>query len=93
VDLIDELRGWRQRRRLAITCRAAVELMTDYLDGALDADDEARFEQHLHFCPPCAQLLEQLRATSDVVARLEPDEIEPETRDRLIEMYRAYRDA
>jgi len=90
VGLIDEYKGWRQRRRLAITCQAAVELMTDYLEGALAPKDRQRFEQHLRYCPPCQRLLDQLRATSDVVARVHFDELEPETRDKLIELYRSY---
>ena len=91
MGLRQEYRGWRQRRRLAMTCRAAVELMTDYLEGALTGKERERFEQHLHFCPPCVRILDQLRATPAVVAALEPDDLDPDTRTRLIELYRASR--
>ena len=92
MGVITEYRGWRQRRRLAITCRAAVELMTDYLEGALAPADRARFEQHLRHCPPCVRLVDQLRTTSDVLARLEPETLDPATRDLLIELYQAHRE-
>jgi anti-sigma factor RsiW len=93
MGLRAEYRGWRQRRRLAITCRDAVELMTDYLEGALTGKERERFEQHLHWCPPCVRILDQMRTTSEVVARLDPDELDPATRDELIALYRASRGA
>src|SRR4051812_715560 len=89
VGLVDDYKGWRQRRRLAITCQAAVELMTDYLEDALTPKAPPPFEQHLPHCLPCQPLLAQLRTTPDVVARLDPDQLEPDTRDRLIELYRS----
>jgi anti-sigma factor RsiW len=93
MGLRAEYRGWRQRRRLAITCRAAVELMTDYLEGALTPKERQRFEQHLRYCPPCLRILDQLRTTSEVVAQLDPDELDAATRDDLIALYRASRGA
>ena len=76
-----------------MTCRAAVELMTDYLEGALTGTERERFEQHLRFCPPCVRILDQLRATPAVVASLEPEHLDPDTRDGLIELFRAARGA
>ena len=35
---------------LRITCADAVELVTDFLDEALSADDRANFETHLSLC-------------------------------------------
>lgn len=49
------------------TCQDVVELVTDYLEGALDAGATARFEAHLAGCPGCATYLDQIRET---VARL-----------------------
>lgn len=91
MGLRAEYQGWRQRRRLAITCRAAVELMNDYLEGALAGKERERFEQHLHHCPPCVRILDQLRATPAVVAALDPEQIDPATRAQLIDLYRASR--
>jgi predicted anti-sigma-YlaC factor YlaD len=91
MGLRQEYQGWRQRRRLAMTCRAAVELMTDYLEGAVTGKERERFEQHLRYCPPCVRILDQMRATPAVVAALEPDALDPATRDELIELYRSTR--
>ena len=46
-----------------LPCNEVVELLTDYLDGALDASTAQRVEAHLALCPPCVIYLEQLRIT------------------------------
>ena len=46
-----------------LSCQELVELVTDYLEGALPADDVARFDAHLAECAGCATHLEQVRAT------------------------------
>ena len=40
-----------------------MELVTDYLEGAMPAEDVARFEAHLAACPGCETYLEQVRTT------------------------------
>lgn len=67
-----------------MTCREVVELMTDYLDGALSAADRARFEEHISGCDGCTAYLAQLRTTMSVVGRLMAEPIpEPVARDLL----------
>ena len=46
-----------------ITCRELVELVTDYLEGALAPADRTRFEEHLRICKPCVAYVEQIRLT------------------------------
>jgi len=46
-----------------IACRELVELLTEYLDGALPSDVVARIDSHLVGCAGCASFLAQLRAT------------------------------
>ena len=36
-----------------ISCQEVVELVTDYLDRTLPADEAALFEQHINFCDGC----------------------------------------
>jgi len=43
-----------------LTCRALVELVTDYLEDALPAEDRRRVEEHLATCPRCRRLVEAL---------------------------------
>jgi anti-sigma factor RsiW len=72
-------------------CRAAVELMTSYLDGAMDDRLHRRFEAHLAACPACIAYLEQMRATVAALGRLQPDLIDPSARAELVSIYRAFR--
>ena len=51
-------------------CNELVELVTDYLDGAMGADDARRLEEHLTVCPGCASALEQFRIIVRVSGRL-----------------------
>ena len=53
MNPLASLRDWLDRRRETMECRAAVELMTDYLEGALDDRAEQDFESHLAGCPAC----------------------------------------
>jgi anti-sigma factor RsiW len=79
------------RRRRALVCRQAVELLTDYLDDALASRDRDRLEAHLANCPHCSEYLAQLRATITSTGRVEPDDLEPEVLDELVSLYRRWR--
>lgn len=79
------------RRRRAMVCRQAVELMTDYLEGALSPEDRARFEAHLAGCPHCTAYLEQMRVTISAIGRIDAEQLDPETRDDLVALYRSWR--
>jgi anti-sigma factor RsiW len=74
-----------------LTCEEFVELVTDYLDGALDPASEQRFTEHAALCPGCDVYLEQIRDTVAQVGRLEPEHLEPEARERLLEAFRAWK--
>jgi anti-sigma factor RsiW len=50
-----------------MTCQELVELVTDYLEGALSRADAARFESHVAACPGCEIYIEQMRSTIAVV--------------------------
>jgi anti-sigma factor RsiW len=74
-----------------MSCQELVELVTAYLEGAMDADEVARFDYHLSFCDGCGHYLEQFRATIRTVGRIRDDDIEPAFRDRLLEAFRSFR--
>ena len=80
-----------RRRRRALVCRDAVALMADYLDGGLDAQDQARLEQHLAGCPHCSEYLAQIRATIEALGRVEPEDLSEEAVDELVALYRRWR--
>lgn len=78
------------RRRRELVCRDAVALMTDYLDGVLAPAERARLEGHLAGCPHCSAYLDQLRTTRDALARIEPDDVDPQVMDELVDLYRRW---
>jgi anti-sigma factor RsiW len=79
------------RRRRALVCRQAVELMSDYVDGALAARDRARLEAHLAGCPHCTEYLAQIREVITAAGRVEPDDLPPQALDELVMLYRRWR--
>ncbi len=79
------------RRRRALVCRQAVELMADYLDARLSASDMQRLEAHLAGCPHCSEYLAQLRVTIDALGHAEPDDLPDDAIDELVDLYRRWR--
>jgi anti-sigma factor RsiW len=77
-------------RRRNLVCQQAVELVTDYLEGALPRADRRRFEGHLAACPHCTEYLAQLRATIALAGRITPDELPPHMQDEFIAVYRRW---
>jgi anti-sigma factor RsiW len=77
-------------RRNDLVCQQAVELVTDYLEGALSRRDRRRFRAHLRGCPNCSAYLEQIQATIAVAGSIEPDELTPEAREDLTELFRRW---
>jgi predicted anti-sigma-YlaC factor YlaD len=78
-------------RRRDIVCQQAVELVTDYLEGALSRRQRRRFESHLRGCPNCSAYLEQIRITIELTGAIDPEELTPEAKSDLIDLYRRWR--
>jgi anti-sigma factor RsiW len=74
-----------------LACVEAVELVTDYLEGALAAAEARRLERHLETCPGCTAYVEQMRAVAGSLRGLAEDSIPPAMRDDLIAAFRAFR--
>jgi anti-sigma factor RsiW len=74
-----------------ISCTALVELVTDYLDGALPSELLARVEAHLAVCPGCVSAVEQIREVVRLTGRLTEDDVEsmpPAERELLSTVFR-----
>jgi anti-sigma factor RsiW len=74
-----------------IACRQAVELVTDYLEGTLSRGDRRRFEFHIRGCPNCSAYLEQIRMTIQATGTVGEDDLTPEARDDLVNLYRRWK--
>jgi anti-sigma factor RsiW len=84
------LTRWLDRRR-ALVCQQVVEMVTDYLEGALAPADRKRFDRHLASCPHCTVYLAQMRETIRLAGRLTPEDLSPPMRDAFTDLYRSWR--
>jgi anti-sigma factor RsiW len=82
----------RLRLRPDLVCQQAVELVTDYLEGALSRRERRRFESHLAGCPHCTEYLAQMRMTIQIAGSITPEDLSPQMRVEFIELYRNFRD-
>jgi anti-sigma factor RsiW len=74
-----------------ISCQEVVELVTDYLDHALPAEEASLFEQHVNFCDGCEWYLDEMRTTVSTVGRIAEEEMPQQTRDRLLTAFREWK--
>jgi anti-sigma factor RsiW len=74
-----------------LSCRELVELVTDYLEGALPEDERARFEEHIATCRGCKVYLEQIRETITVLGHLPEEALSPDAERVLLEAFRDWR--
>jgi anti-sigma factor RsiW len=75
----------------AMDCNELVELVTAYLDDALDPHTRARFESHLGDCDGCENYLQQFRETVRTVGKIRDDDLDPAFRNRLLDAFKDFR--
>lgn len=76
-----------------LSCPEMVELLTAYLDGALDEPDRVSFDAHLGLCRGCRTYLEQFRETVACAGSLREDDVPPAVMAELLDSFRGWRDA
>ena len=74
-----------------LACQEFVELVTDYLEGALPRREQRRMDKHLRLCDGCAAYLEQMRVTIETLGELPPEPVDPHTRETLLAAFRELR--
>lgn len=77
---------------MELSCRELVELVTEYLEGALDEADTRRFEAHIAKCDGCTRYLAQLRQTIRMTGTLQLDALSSEAEDTLLQAFRGWRE-
>jgi anti-sigma factor RsiW len=82
----------RRRRPDPLACREFVELVTDYLEGALPPEQKARFEAHLAGCDACPGYLEDIRSIATTLNAVELPPADPGTHATLLAAFRDLRD-
>jgi len=74
----------------ALTCQDLVELVTDYLDGALDQASARRFEQHLALCAGCQTYLDQMRTTAALLGEIPAESLSEDAQATLLAAFRTF---
>lgn len=76
-----------------MTCRELVELVTEYLEGALPSRERERVDAHLQKCGGCSEYMEQMQQTIRLTGQLREDDVPPEAREALLTAFRGWRAA
>jgi anti-sigma factor RsiW len=73
------------------SCRELVELVTEYLDGALEPSVAVAVQHHLALCPPCVEYVLQMRRTAAFLGDLPEEESLPAPIERqLLAAFRGF---
>jgi anti-sigma factor RsiW len=78
---------WNRRE---LVCREMVEVITDYLEGAMPRAQRRRFDAHLAGCEHCSEYLAQMRITIRLTGRLRSEDLTPRMRAELLTIYRRW---
>lgn len=76
---------------MELTCQALVELVTEYLEDTLPAEDKLAFEEHLDECENCPHYVDQMRYTIRIVGKLTEADLAPIARDELLVHFRDWK--
>ena len=76
-----------------MTCIELVELVTEYLEGSMPAEQRARFEEHVSGCDGCPTYLEQFRMTIRLTGMLSEEQVAPDARETLLGVFRDWRES
>lgn len=71
-----------------LACTEEVELITEYLEGALPEEEARRLERHLETCPGCVEYVEQMRTLAGSLGGLREDQLPARMRAGLVESFR-----
>jgi anti-sigma factor RsiW len=74
-----------------ISCREIVEIVTDYLEGGLSAEEREAVELHLNLCDGCDDYLAQMRLAIELTGRIDGAALSPEVEQELVAAFRGLR--
>jgi anti-sigma factor RsiW len=74
-----------------LSCKELVELVTEYLEGALPPNERLRFEQHVQACEGCSAHLGQMRRTIELLGQLSEEALSPAAERELLAAFRTWK--
>ena len=78
-------------RDTEMACKELVEVVTEYLEGAMATEDRDRLEEHLAECDACVEYVDQMRHIAGDLGGLRGETIAAERRDALLAAFRELR--
>ena len=82
-----------RKRDEEMSCREFVEIVTEYLEGALSEERRAALHAHIDECGGCSAYLAQMEHTIAALRGLDGNGISPEARNAALAAFRAHREA
>lgn len=76
-----------------MSCKELVELVTDYLEGALSPVDQRRFEMHIGKCDWCKIYIDQIRLTVKAAGKLTEESVDPRVKEELLAVFRGWKNS
>ncbi len=73
-----------------LSCQEFAELVTDYLEDALELSTRARFDEHLTDCLDCPVYLRQMKEIIGAVGLLREEDVSAEAREVLMSRFRSW---
>lgn len=74
-----------------LTCKELVEIVTDYLEGKLSPEQQARFEHHLSGCRGCTNYVEQMRKMIRLTGKLSEQDVTADAERELLTIFRNWK--
>jgi anti-sigma factor RsiW len=74
-----------------LSCQELVELVTEYLEDELAAEDRERFERHIEPCVGCREYVAQIRATIELAGEVTPEDLTPQAERVLLDAFRDWK--
>jgi hypothetical protein len=73
-----------------LSCREIVQIVNDYVEGALSAEEREAVELHLNLCDGCTGYLEQLQVSIALTGELPAGALPPELEEELVLAFRSF---
>jgi predicted anti-sigma-YlaC factor YlaD len=75
----------------ALTCHEVIELLSNYIEGAMSADEQRRVDEHLALCDGCTTYLEQMRESIRLSGMVTEEQVPDDDKASLLAAFRDWR--
>lgn len=76
---------------MELSCQELVELVTNYLEGAIPEADRIRLDEHIAGCDGCRDYVAQMRTTIALTGEAKPALLTPDAERALLATFRDWK--